>query len=112
MISLGECESLLFFDDTYELQVYNLVSKEIAGTIPWSSHQIKCIYIVESKLFIALAIGEIHMYDAFTLEKLDKVAMNRYATPISMTLQCGGTLLAGMSNGTLEVFSFHQRNIN
>lgn len=52
------------------------------------------------------------MYDAFTLEKLDKVAMNRYATPIAMTLQCGGTLLAGMSNGTLEVFSFHQRNIS
>lgn len=62
-------------------------------------------------MFIALAIGEIHMYDAFTLEKLDKVAMNRHATPISMTLQCGGTLLAGMSNGTLEVFSFQQRTI-
>lgn len=26
MIALGERESLLFFDDTYELQVYNLVS--------------------------------------------------------------------------------------
>lgn len=86
MISEGERESLLFFDDTYELKVYNVISKEIVGRIPWSSHQIKCIYIKESKLFIALAIGEIHMYDAFTLEKLDKVAMNRHATPISMTL--------------------------
>ena len=111
MVSMGERESLLYFDDTYELKIYNMVTKEIAGTIPWSSNQIKCIYINESKLFIALAIGEIQMYDAFTLEKLDKVAMNRYATPISMTLQCGGTLLAGMSNGTLEVFSFQQRNI-
>ena len=51
------------------------------------------------------------MYDAFTLEKLDKVAMNRYATPISMTLQVGGTLLVGLSNGTLEVFSFAQRTL-
>ena len=111
MVSLGERESLLFFDDTYELKVYNLNSKEIAGTIPWSSNQIKCIYIAESKLFIGLAIGEIVMYDAFTLEKLDKVAMNRNATPNTITLQCGGTLLVGMLNGTVEIFSFAQRTI-
>ena len=67
--------------------------------------------IVETKLFIALDIGEIQMYDPFTLEKLAKVTTNRYAMPLTMTLLSTGTLLVGMSNGTLESFTFHHSTI-
>ena len=63
--------------------------------------------VTESKLFIGLSTGEIVMYDPFTLEKLGKAATNRQiAVPMSMVLQSTGTLLVGMANGSLEVFSF------
>lgn len=64
--------------------------------------------IAESKLFVGLTNGEIAMYDPFTLERLDKTSTYRYAMPYSMVLQSSGTLLVGMSNGSLEVFSFSQ----
>jgi len=62
--------------------------------------------VAESKLFIGLATGELYMYDPFTLEVLAKTATYRYAMPYSMVLQSAGTLLVGMSSGSLEVFSF------
>ena len=62
--------------------------------------------IAETKLFIGLDTGEIKMYDPFTLEFLDKVNTNRHAMPMSMALQSAGTLIVGMTNGTLEIFSF------
>lgn len=68
--------------------------------------------IAETKLFIGLDTGEIKMYDPFTLELLDKVNTNRHAMPMSMVLQSAGTIIVGMTNGTLEVFSFQQRTIS
>ena len=62
--------------------------------------------VVESKLFVGMMTGEINMYDAFTLEKLDKTTTHRGAMPMSMAKQSTGTLIMGMSNGTIEVFSF------
>ena len=104
--SIGEHESLLFFDDTYKMEVYNIASKEIVGSLPYSSFQVKCVLVAESKLFIGMSTGEIYMYDAFALELLDKTTTCRQATPISMTMQSTGTILVGMSSGSLEVFTF------
>ena len=36
-ISLGEQEPLLFFDDTYQVLAYNMISKEIVGNLPHSA---------------------------------------------------------------------------
>lgn len=107
-ISLGEREQLLFFDDTYALEAYNIQANQVVGSLPINSYQLKYMLIAESKLFVALTTGEIAMFDPFTLERLDKANTYRYAMPYSMVLQSAGTLLVGMSNGSLEVFSFSQ----
>ena len=85
MIDLGESEALLFFDDTYELKVYNIAQQDMVGTLPFNSFHMKCMLIAETKLFIGLP-GEIHMHDPFTMEKLAKTSTSRSATPLSMTM--------------------------
>ena len=84
MCSLGEQEPLLFWDDTYEMQVYNTVMKQKVGTLPHSSFLLKVMLCIETKLFVGTSSGEIFMYDAFTLELLGKVSTNRQAVPLSM----------------------------
>jgi len=37
-ISLGEQEQLLFFDDTYQLEAYNIQAKEVVGKLPINSY--------------------------------------------------------------------------
>ena len=111
LVAIGEQEPLLFFDDTYELHAFNTVSQDAVGKLPHSSMQVKCVLAAETKLFVGLSTGEIAMYDPYTLELLDKAATSRQAVPMAMTLQSAGTLLAGMQNSTIEVFSFQQSRL-
>ena len=110
-INIGEQEQLLFFDDTYALEVFNIQANQVVGNLPINSYQLKCMLIAESKLFVGLTTGEIVMYDPFTLELIDKANTYRHSMPNSMVLQSAGTLLVGMTSGSLEVFSFGQNSI-
>ena len=91
--------------------MFNTQAKEVVGSLPISSYILKCMFVAETKLFVGLNTGEIHMYDPFTLERLDKAVCARNCTPVAMTLQSSGTLLVGMSCGSLEVFSYQQRSL-
>lgn len=110
-INLGEQQQILFFDDTYKLEAFNIQENQVVGSLPINSYQLKCLLIAETKLFVGLTIGEIHMFDPFTLERLGKVEFFRNALPSSMALYKSGSLLVGTSNSSLEVFNFSQQTI-
>ena len=64
-VTLGERESVLIVDDTYELRVIDQNTKQVVHTFPITSTQIKCTLVAGSKLFIGLTSGAVWMYDAF-----------------------------------------------
>ena len=111
-VQLGESNSALTIDDTYEFRVVDPTKKEIIQNFPMTSTQVKCTYVAEEKLFFGMAFGAVWMYNAFDpYERVGHVQTFDKVAPTSMSIVTSGALIVGLVNGSVEMFKFGQSGI-